>query len=299
MKDNVLLALRRFGLALSFGGRSSLAASTLRRMFRRLHRKISVDDFDGDFIVNLSLSDHMQRRIFWMGYYSREIVALLDKILQEGMTVIDVGANIGEITLVSARRVGARGRVHAFEPLSTIASTLRSHVRNNRLEQVTLHRIGLSDRPGSATIFESFGQGIEGDEHAGLGSIYGNPLHQRALEEIELTTLDIFSESTRLKRIDLIKIDIEGAELPCLLGARNTLRHFQPLLIIEVQHESANVAGYEATDILRFLSEFGYEVYRIDRKGKLAPLTTEKLAAYQNVLAVPPMWKDRLGALNG
>lgn len=298
MNEKMLLALRRLGFTLSFGGRSHLASSMLRRTFRHSKAKVRIDDFDGELSMELSLSDHMQRRIFWMGYYSREIVALLDKFLREGMTVIDVGANVGEIALASARRVGKRGQVHAFEPLSAVADILQSHARSNNLGQITLHRMGLSDRSARVPIFESCGQGIQGDDHAGLGSIYGSSVHQQAIEEIEITTLDKLVESAELNRIDLIKIDIEGAELPCLLGSRRTLQKYQPLIIIEVQQESANVAGYEAHDILRFLHGIGYETYRIGWKGKLDILTIADLAKYQNVLAVPPPWRHKLKALH-
>lgn len=275
-------------------GRVSFAPALMRRLFRHQRGTVCVNDFDGEFSIDLSLSDHMQRRIFWMGYYSREIVALLDHILRGGMTVVDVGANIGEISLASARRVGKNGCIHAFEPVSTIARILQSHIDRNSLEQITLHKIGLSSKPGRATIYESCGQDVHNEDHAGLGSIYGDALTQHALEEIEISTLDHFSEATALTHVDLIKIDIEGSELPCLVGARRTIDRFQPLLIIEVQQQSATKAGYSASDILKFLYDLGYSSYRIGAQGRLKPITIDTLSEYQNVLAAPLIWKSRL-----
>ncbi|HIG47912.1 MAG TPA: phosphoglycerate mutase (2,3-diphosphoglycerate-independent), partial [candidate division Zixibacteria bacterium] len=73
---------------------------------REMLRVFTVPDFDGTYLVRLRLSEHMQRRIFWMGYYSTDIVALLKMTLRPGMVVVDVGANIGEIAMVAARCVG-------------------------------------------------------------------------------------------------------------------------------------------------------------------------------------------------
>jgi hypothetical protein len=113
----LILAIRKAANRASLGGRVLLIQRTLRRLFRHAHGTARIHDFDGDLTIDLSLSEHMQRRLFWMGYYNREIVALLDRIVRPRMVFIDVGANIGEITLVAAKRVGTSGRVISFEPL--------------------------------------------------------------------------------------------------------------------------------------------------------------------------------------
>ncbi|WP_161805594.1 FkbM family methyltransferase [Frateuria defendens] len=283
----LMLTLRKAAKRLSLGGRVLLAQRLLRRCFRNAKGIAHIDDFDGDLTIDLRLSEHMQRRMFWMGYYNREIVALLKGILHPGMVMIDVGANIGEITLVAAKLAGSTGRVIAFEPVSDIAASLEQSVARNRLKQVTVARLGLSDTNGTAPLYASCGQGRADDENYGLGTLYGGSETDNPLQTIQLTTLDAYLHEHAISRLDIVKIDIEGAELPCLKGAGHTLSRYKPLLIIEIQEQTSVIAGYRQSDILDYLETFGYAFHAIGRNGRLTPLDARHLSAYQNVLCTP------------
>ena len=104
---------------------------------------------------------------------------------------------------------------------------------------------------------------------------------------ISLQTLDGFCERIDLKRLDLIKMDIEGAELPALRGGIETLRRFMPYIIVEVQQETASQAGYNAADILSLLQPVGYQFDVIGRKGRLHPVDANSLGRFQNILCSP------------
>jgi len=288
LKSRALLLLRSLGNTFSFGGRIPIPQLALQACFRRARGKIQVTDFDGGIHVDLSLSDHMQRRIFWTGYYNRRMIVLFDRMLRPGMTVIDVGANIGEISMTAAKRVGRSGHVIAFEPIDAIADQLQANVTRNGLDQVTVARTGLSDTPAdSVPVYASCGQGIPDDEHHGLGSLFGGGKGAPELQRIPITTLDIWLAAHPVDRVDLIKIDIEGAELPCLRGAEHTLRRFRPILIVEIQDLTSSVAGYRASDILSFLSELGYTFETIRHGGRLTALNADNLEEFQNVLCTP------------
>lgn len=273
---------------LSFGGRFAAPQLVLQACFRHAHGEIHVRDFDGDLSVDLSLSEHMQRRIFWTGYYNRRMVVLFDRMLKTGMTVIDVGANIGEISMTTAKRVGHTGRVIAFEPVDAIANQLEANASRNHLNQITVVRADLSNAPAdNVPVYASCGQAISDDENGGLGTLFGGKEGGPELQRIPITTLDIWLDVHPIDRIDLIKIDIEGAELPCLLGAENALRRFRPALIVEIQDSTATTAGYAASDILAFLSGLGYTFETIQHGGHLTTLTENNLEAFQNVLCTP------------
>lgn len=282
-----ILTLRRLAKKLSFGGRLLLAQRLLRRHFIGAEGIAHVDDFDGDLSIDLRLSEHMQSRMFWVDYYNRDIVALFEKLLQPGMVIVDAGANIGEITLVAAKRIGATGQVIAFEPIDAIAKILDKNIRNNAIETVTVVRSGLSETCGSAQIFSSCGQSDTGKENLGLGTLYGGANEGPAIQTIGLTTLDAYFREHPIQRLDLMKIDIEGAELPCLRGAARTIERYKPLLIIEIQAQSAAAAGYRQTDILDYLAQFGYAFHKIGRNGRLRAVNARSLSDYQNVLCVP------------
>lgn len=115
-------------------------------LFKKLKATVVIKNFDGDMNLVLDLPEHMQCRIFWLGYYNIQIIPYLKGCLRPGMVVIDIGANIGEVSLVSAKLVGALGRVWAFEPLNAIADKLQSNIDSNKLKQVEVVRIGLSDK---------------------------------------------------------------------------------------------------------------------------------------------------------
>lgn len=287
MKPEHIHALRNCAKRLSLGGRFPFLLLLMRHVFRGHSGVVLVDDFDGDLTVPLQLSEHMQSRMFWKGYYNSDVVAAMNGILQPGMTFIDIGANIGEVSMVAAKRVGPHGKVVAFEPISRIASQLEDNLRNNRLSWAQAVRVALSDKPGEQAIYEAFAPGVTPDENIGLGSLYGVQ-DQLPVEHVAVTTLDEYLAEHPLDRIDCIKIDIEGSELPCLIGARRTLARHLPCLIVEVQTGSALSAGYPASAILDELSQHGYRHHRIGRNGTLHPISAVDLGEYQNVLCIPP-----------
>lgn len=281
-----LLALRHFGNFTSHQGRFRLPQSILRRTFRHVHHEVLVSDFDGNYRMLLRLSEHMQRRIFWMGYCNLDIAALLTSILKPGMVVLDVGANIGEITLLSARRVTSTGQVIAFEPVASIADRLAEHVRINDLSHVTVIRQALARKGGdNVPIYADCGQ-EHSDENIGLASLYGNREGGEPIEYVSVTTVDDIASCLSLSRVDLIKIDVEGGEMSCLLGAENVLRRYAPMLIIEVQAFTAQQAGWSSEELFQYLHGFGYEFFKIGPRGRLKALDVAALTDLQNVLCV-------------
>lgn len=286
-KGTVFLLLRKLGFKLSSITHTKLPKTILRRIFRYARADVLVKDFDDDISITLSLSEHMQRRIFWMGYYSENIAHLLNTLLRPGMVVLDIGANIGEITLLSAKRVGTKGNVFAFEPIDSISNQLEHHVKMNNFSQVSIEQYALGNAvDDNRPIFSSCGQEVK-DPHNGLGSLYGCD-GEVPLQQIHMTTLDAWLQSRLdIQHIDLIKIDIEGAELACLQGARACLQRFRPKIIVEIQDFSAARAGYKPADIIELLSDFDYAFHLIGSNGVLTPLTSANLGEFQNVLCTP------------
>ena len=282
-----LLVLRQLGFIFSNVIGSKLPKTILRRLFRYAQSDVLVKNFDGDLTISLNLSEHMQRRIFWMGYYSEDIVSVLNQYLVPNMVVLDIGANIGEISLLAAKRVGTHGWVYAFEPMDNIANKLTQHIELNHFTQVEIHRCALGNESNNQMpIYSSCGQQVK-DKHEGLGSLYCKDNQEQPIQYVELITMDIWvTQHSDIHRIDLIKIDIEGAELACLQGAKETLKNFKPKIIIEIQDFSAERADYKATDIIDLLSELGYEFFRIEKAGKLISITRADLLDFQNVLCI-------------
>lgn len=280
-------ALRRMGNQLRLGERPGWVQSTLRRLFRHAQGRQTIRDFDGRFMMTLDLAEHMQRRMFWMDYYNLRLVSLLDRLLEPGMIVVDVGANIGEISLVCANRVGSTGRVVALEPIAGIADELRLNVSRNGLQGVVqIHQQGLAGQAGRQAIYASCGQHDLNEVNQGLGSLHGTDGVDQCIEMVDITTLDELAQRVGLSRLDLLKVDIEGGELPCLQGGIETLRRFLPVIAVEVQEHSSLAAGYQSREILELLSPLGYRFHRLESMGRLVRIDVEDLRDYQDVICI-------------
>ncbi|MEJ7700934.1 MAG: FkbM family methyltransferase [Pyrinomonadaceae bacterium] len=151
-------------------------------------------------------------RIFYLEY------------LREGMTVFDVGANVGELTLLFSRFV-ADGSVHAFEASSAAYKKLELVCGATGRRNVVLNHLALSDKNGSIRLH------VYDDALSSFNSQAARPLKNYGLdfepvgvEETPATTVDDYCESNRIEQIDLLKIDVEGAEFQVLQGARRMLQ---------------------------------------------------------------------------
>lgn len=248
---------------------------------------VTVLDYDGTLRMELDLGEHMASQIFWFGYYSRDVLFAIDRMLTPGSTFLDVGANMGEVSLFAAKRVGEKGRVLAFEPMARTAQRLRRNLELNQLRNVQVFEVGISDRVSEQALYISATDFHDGSRHDGLGTLYASGARSSPAGTIKITTLDELVRAQRIERVDGIKLDIEGAELPALSGARNVLTRFRPWLVLEIGKETCAAAGYEPQDVFDFLADLNYAAFLIERKGKLSPLDSESVGPWQNVLFAP------------
>lgn len=283
----LIIFLRKLSVKVKKWPGSIVILNLVRRVFIRKAISVRVDDFDGNLSMNLRLDEHMQSQIFWYGAYSRDILLVIKNLLKPGMVVVDAGANVGEITLVSAKQVGTLGHVYAFEPLVETAEKLSRNVQLNEFQNVHIQRCGLAENSGFGSIYRSSSRFDDGSVHDGLATLYPSSLRNSKVGEIELVSLDDFCVRTGIEKLNLVKIDIEGAELSALKGAVQSLRKFNPFLIIEVQGPTARQAGYEPRDILSFLRPMGYSFRTIGRLGRLNPVDADSLKGFQNILCTP------------
>lgn len=278
--------LRKLTMALRAVPGGVLVGEALRKPMARRRRHVRVDDFDGDLSMTLDLGEHMQSQTFWHGYYSRDIIFLLRRLLGPGKCLVDGGANVGEISLVAAKLVGPSGRVIAFEPVASFADQAEANVRANHLAWVEIHRTGLSAATGQASIYTVSEAFHDGTHHDGLGSLFAPENGAAPVGVVPTVSLDEFVAQGSYPRIDVLKLDIEGGELAALQGAVATLDQQHPAVIVEVNDQTCRRAGYVMRDILDFLSGLDYEFYRIGRRGSAAAITADGLADFQNVLCV-------------
>ena len=159
------------------------------------------------------------------GDYAPELMAALSPLLPEDGVCLDVGANIGALTLALSQ-VCRAGRVHAFEPAQPSFRFLQLNLARNRATNVIAHRLALLDRAGECEL--SYNREFTG------GAFISSHVRDGVAQTVEATTLDAWTQSVALDRLDLIKLDVEGSELRVLDGARGTIGRFRPTLIVEL-----------------------------------------------------------------
>jgi len=176
-------------------------------------------------------------------------VARFRAALGPGMAVADVGANFGLYALLAARAVGARGRVHAVEPAAATVRVLEDNVARNRLGAVTVHRCAagaVRERRALVTHW-----------HSTLNTLYASPLAPEAgREEVDVRPLDELVPAP----LDVLKIDVEGAELDVLEGARGLIAASPRLVaLVEWNPSSLRAAGREPLELPERLRALGLE----------------------------------------
>ena len=265
-------------------------AEFIRKIQAKRHpnTEIVIEDFCGDAKLICRLSEHMGSQIYWRGSYSGPQLKVLASRLRPGGVFIDLGANQGEFTVCAARLVGESGRVFAFEPSPMMQQRLAKNVALNGLTQVCIEPLAVADEPRHLDLLSPTGAFEDGTVHAGLSTLYRRNSDVAAVtDQVTVTTLDVWQQQRDLASVDVIKMDIEGAELPALKGGLRLIQRFRPVLFIELNAATSRAAGYSMQDLVEWLHEQDYELQRIDDDGCLLPLKLDRLQPFQDILASP------------
>lgn len=207
---------------------------------------------------------HLDQQVICYGCYEPRLHRWLEQRVGSGDVFMDVGANMGIVSLHAARLVGDSGRVHAFEPVPYVVERLKRNVAlNAHGSRVEIHPCVLSDTKGSLTM--TVGSGTEVNQ--GRGSIVNAEAGGTTIDVATLT-LDEFVTSRGLERLDWIKLDTQGAEPLILAGGRATLARFRPTIISEVSPEDLRALGHDGRSYLRLLDEMGYQARSLERSGR-------------------------------
>lgn len=182
---------------------------------------------------------------YLFGTAETHLQTIIKEYVGDGDIVYDIGANIGYVSLSLAKRVGASGRVIAFEPVPRNVASFRENIRINRLANIQLLEFAASDRRGDAV--------IRFTESLSTASLVWHRSDPSATQlAIKTVSIDELVESGDIRNPRFIKIDVEGAEGNVLLGMRRTLAAAKPVLFVECSE-----AGREtAWNLLR---ELGYQ----------------------------------------
>lgn len=201
---------------------------------------------------NLYLEQYIMRIIFLYGVSEKNTLRHVLPRIKKDMTIVDIGANIGTYTLNFAKQLQGTGRVIAFEPVSINANRLRDNIQLNGFNNITVCQEGISDQSGTATIY--FGEKKSG------ASIINNQLPNK--EEITITTLDEYCQQNNIAQIDVLKIDVEGAERKVLAGAQKIISASQNMfLIMECMEANQALTNSTTNDLYNEVIQMGFKAF--------------------------------------
>jgi FkbM family methyltransferase len=216
--------------------------------------------------LELDLRDNLQRALYATGTYEPALVRFLRDELRRGDVMVDVGAHVGVHALTAAarlRRLGG-GAVVAFEPAHDSASKLRAAAARNRL-QLTVVEVALGAEPGTADLRADPAYDAA---DAGVRSLHGRGPR---IQSVPLTTFDAWAAEAHLERLDLVKLDVEGAELEALRGMAGSLGRLRPrALVVEVKQRVLDQAGVDGDEVREYLNRLGYQ-----STGQVLPVANE------------------------
>jgi len=201
-----------------------------------------------------------------MDRYEEGTTKLFESLLRPGMVVMDVGAHVGYFSLLAARLVGTQGRIYAFEPEPENHELLLKNIELNGYTNIMAVKTAVSNRVGPSNLFLT---ALDNGRH----SIYHHGLPERASIMVETTTIDAFLETKDWPKIDLVKVDAEGAETDVLKGMSQLLENSQGVqLILEFNPSALRSAGDDPIQLLEQLADRGFEVKGIFEKQGPLPL---------------------------
>lgn len=239
----------------------------------RPDRWIVIDDFEGALRMKLDRAAYMSSITYWRGIHSYSEAAIIRRFLPEDGVFVDVGANQGELTLVAAHRA-RRGHVHAFEPVPQWHALLAENVALNAFPHVTLVQAALAEAEGEFEMFTTAAGGT-GDFNEGLSSFHRSDIRTESVGRFPTLTLDGYAARAGFTRLDLLKIDVEGAEQAVLRGASQVLARFKPMLILELNEETFTSAGFSGASLAAHLRGLGYQLSLVDPFGRITPLAPD------------------------
>ena len=232
--------------------------------FRARYRKFDVFYHRGDLLMS---------RFATTGAYEPRVMAFVQKNLRDDAVVIDVGANIG-LFLFGVLSACPKSIVHAFEPSPIPRQLLRASISANRVERrITLNETALYSHTGEMEFC------VHRDTTSALDGLRDTAYEVAGNTEtikVPVSTLDQYIKQHPLARVDLLKLDVEGAELFVLKGGRNLLKDLSPMVLFEVGRINLRPYGLVPRNIFEFLCECGYEVTTLS--GHLLDATQFDLA---------------------
>jgi FkbM family methyltransferase len=292
MKDSCLGAALFLSRRPYFKGRDRLTHYLLVKASRYGLHRIHIDGLAFD----LNLEDSLSQSLYLRGQFPGSTWKAIDLLLEPGMIMVDAGANIGYTALVGARRVGPSGKVFAFEPSPRAFGSLKSNTLLNRMDWLQLECSACGEESGEMLLHIS----SHSDEYNSLAR--DTDLLDRTAA-CHVVRLDQYLSSRNVAHVDLIKIDVEGAEWHVLKGLHDLLMvtgRSRPILIVESCPKNTTRFGYMPAEMFERLAAAGYQLKILTVDGSILPFASDYVTSPEglcDVICYDSSRQDRIETL--
>lgn len=271
------LSQRTFSLSLTLATlvphslRQSFRQSALHPLYERAYHRLRRQSGDGLYTIQggalrgLRIDTNPEidasiTRSYLLGTYEPHIARVLEQFCWPGMQVADIGAHHGYFSLLMSKCVGATGHCYVFEAMVSNYERIGRSLRANGVANVTLENLAVSGSNGRAEFRVP-------DAHTSMGGIRdflpdSDLAHYTRIQSVETIRLDDYTAARQIDRLDVLKMDVEGAGGQVLEGAAALIERCHPTLIIELHPFRA--AGSEGDSLLARLRDYGYTVSEIE-----------------------------------
>jgi len=246
-----------------------------------------------DFKIKINPKEDrgVEASLYYYGQYELGTLDFITRTLDEGSVFIDIGANIGLMSLYASKKIGPKGKIYAFEAFPDTANELEGNLKLNDIENVTLYREALGDFNGTTEIYTS------SNKNKGMTSLVKTEKHELSELKIPVKMLNEYT-AIGLEKIAVVKVDVEGFEYQVLEGANKIFQgSYKPVLVVEYDEK---LNGTDEKHLFDLIMSFGdYEVY-ISKysKERLSPFKEVKnkkqLPSHENLFCIPKSRKEEL-----
>jgi FkbM family methyltransferase len=206
-----------------------------------------------------SKPDFIPLWLYYFGTFEPSALSYAKRASHGGQAVMDVGANLGFYSVELANVVHG-GRLIAVEAIPEHAASVRRNAALNGFGHIEVVQAAVGAQAGGFVRLE-----LPKNGNSGMYSVASNS-HDGGIEA-PLTTIDDIVKQCRLDSLDFIKMDIEGSELAALQGAEDTLRRFNPTILVELNEPALSRFGASTSQVKSFLDQLGYIGWKITRRG--------------------------------
>jgi FkbM family methyltransferase len=236
-------------------------SNNTRQKVKRLRLKFLMGR---DFVINTGFKFKIKLspkrdvdRLFYLGHFESATLKLFSDMIKSESIIFDVGANIGIYSLIAAKKIKTPGKIFAFEPSEWAFNRLKENISLNSVNSIELINKAVSNYNGKTDFYL-----CEDDAYNSLGS---EPMQKVVAKKIvAVITLDNFCANEKIDKINILKIDTEGADFLVLKGAAGLLSKEQaPVIFCEYNRYTKASKDFELNDMLTFLEESNYHLYEL------------------------------------